>query len=267
MTPEETSLHHNEYDDAFVARLELLWGEGFLSPGGAEEVAKLLSGFDLTGKRVLDIGCGIGGVDLLLVGEHGAASVLGIDVEDPLLERARAKASEAGCEGRIDYLLVRPGPLPFEGASFDVVFSKDAMIHIPDKPALFADVWRVLRPRGAFIASDWLQSVEGRGSPEMTNLGEALGLTFNLATPEEMATAMEVAGFRDIVLRDRSPWYRALVQEEQTRIKGELRGRAIRAMGREKYENWVAARETLMTAADKGYLRPTHLRGTRGDGI
>ncbi len=77
MTTEETAQHHDEYDDAFVARLELLWGDGFLSPGGAEEVAKLLSGFDLTGKRVLDIGCGIGGVDLLLAGKHGAASVLG----------------------------------------------------------------------------------------------------------------------------------------------------------------------------------------------
>ncbi len=264
MTTEETAQHHDEYDDAFVARLELLWGDGFLSPGGAEEVAKLLSGFDLTGKRVLDIGCGIGGVDLLLAGKHGAASVLGVDVEEPLLKRARAKAAKAGFEGRIDYRLVRPGPLPFEEAAFDVVFSKDAMIHIPDKPALFAEVQRVLRPRGAFIASDWLQSVEGRGSSEMTNLGEALGLTFNLATPEEMAAAMETAGFRDIVLRDRNAWYSALVQEEQTRIKGELRERAIQAMGREKYENWVVARETLMTAAGKGYLRPTHLRGTRG---
>jgi SAM-dependent methyltransferase len=264
MTTEETAEHHDEYDDTRVARLELLWGEGFLSPGGAEEVAKLLSGFDLTGKRVLDIGCGLGGVDILLAREHGAASVLGVDVEEPLLQRARAKAVKAGLEGRIDYRLVRPGPLPLEEAAFDVVFSKDALIHIPDKPALFAEVLRVLRPGGAFLASDWLQSAEGRESLEMTNLGEGLGLTFNLATPEEMAAAMDAAGFRDIELRDRNTWYSALVQEEQTRITGELRESIIEAMGREEYENWVVARETLMIATGKGYLRPTHLRGARG---
>ena len=263
MTTEETAEHHDEYDDSRVARLELLWGEGFLSPGGAEEVAKILSGFDLTGKRVLDIGCGLGGVDLLLTREHGAASVLGVDVEGPLLQRARAKAAKAGLEGRIDYQLVRPGPLPLEEAAFDVVFSKDAMIHIPDKPALFAEILRVLSPGGVFLASDWLQSAEGRGSLEMTKLGEGFGLTFNLATPEEMAAAMEEAGFRNIEIRDRNTWYSTLVQEEQIRITGELRESIVEAMGREDYENWVVARETLMTAATKGYLRPTHLSGTR----
>ena len=69
MSMEETTEHDNEYDDAFVARLELLWGEGFLSPGGAQEVAELLSGFDLKSKRVLDIGCGIGG-GLILIADH-----------------------------------------------------------------------------------------------------------------------------------------------------------------------------------------------------
>ena len=188
--------HRDEYDDAFVARLELLWGEGFLSPGGAEEVAELLGGFDLAGKAVLDIGCGIGGVDVVLARDHGAGSVLGIDVEAPLLTRARALAERLGLDDRIETRLVRPGPLPLADGAFDVVVSKDAMIHIPDKPALFAEVRRVLRPGGGFIASDWLQSAEGRGSPEMTSLGAALGLSFNLATPEEMAAAMAAAGFR-----------------------------------------------------------------------
>jgi SAM-dependent methyltransferase len=264
MTTEETAEHQDEYDDSRVARLELLWGDGFLSPGGGEEVAKILSGFDLSGKRVLDIGCGLGGVDLLLVREHGAASVLGIDVEGPLLQRASAKAAKAGLDGRIDYQLVRPGPLPLEEAAFDVVFSKDAMIHIPDKPALFAEVLRVLRPGGVFLASDWLQSVEGRGSLEMTKLGEGLGLTFNLATPDEMVVAMEDAGFRNVEIRDRNTWYSALVQEEQSRITGQLRESIVEAMGREDYENWVVGRENVVIATGKGYLRPTHLQGTRG---
>jgi ubiquinone/menaquinone biosynthesis C-methylase UbiE len=38
-------------------------------------------------------------------------------------------------------------PLPFAAASFDVVFSKDSMVQIPDKPSIYAEVLRVLRPR------------------------------------------------------------------------------------------------------------------------
>ena len=56
-----------EYDDTLVAMLEMIWGEGFLSPGGAEEVALLLEGEYISGKKVIDIGCGIGGIDVLLV--------------------------------------------------------------------------------------------------------------------------------------------------------------------------------------------------------
>ena len=80
--------NENEYDDQFVARLELIYGKGFLSPGGAEEINALLKGHNVIGQEVLDIGCGTGGADVLLVEEHGVSKVVGIDVEQPLLDRA-----------------------------------------------------------------------------------------------------------------------------------------------------------------------------------
>src|SRR5512142_2543171 len=120
-----------EYGMALVAGLELIWGEGFLSPGGPEEVAETLVGRDIAGAEVLDIGCGIGGIDLLLADRFGAARVIGIDVEEPNLQLARRRAAEKGLADRLSYRLVeaKPGPLPFPAASFDVVFSKDAIIH------------------------------------------------------------------------------------------------------------------------------------------
>ena len=52
--------HENEYGDAMVAMCELVWGEGFMAPGGEGNVAKMVEGIDLEGRRVLDIGCGLG---------------------------------------------------------------------------------------------------------------------------------------------------------------------------------------------------------------
>ena len=74
-----------QYSRAFTDALQFMWGEGFLSPGGPEEVDDMLQGHDISGKRVLDIGSGLGGVDLLLVTRHGAAEVVGIDVDDQLI--------------------------------------------------------------------------------------------------------------------------------------------------------------------------------------
>src|ERR1700722_20773370 len=60
-----------EYDSAMQTLLQLIWGEGFLSPGGAEEVAYLLEGSDIRGCKVLDIGAGLGAIEQLLLRQHG----------------------------------------------------------------------------------------------------------------------------------------------------------------------------------------------------
>jgi len=46
--------HESEYDDALVTLLELIWGEGFMAPGGEGNVVKMVAGLELTGRRVLD---------------------------------------------------------------------------------------------------------------------------------------------------------------------------------------------------------------------
>ena len=84
-----------EYGDAMTDMLELIWGVGFMTPGGENNVNNMIEGIDLDGKRVLDIGCGIGGPAFLLASKHGAR-VVGIDIEQPLIEKATRRAEELG---------------------------------------------------------------------------------------------------------------------------------------------------------------------------
>ena len=97
-----------EYDSAMQTLLQLIWGEGFLSPGGADEVAYLLEGSDIRGCKVLDIGAGLGVIDQLLVTRHGARSVLGIDVDPVLLKQMDARIAHAQLADRIKSLCVTP---------------------------------------------------------------------------------------------------------------------------------------------------------------
>ena len=251
-----------QYGDEFIDRLHLIWGPGFLSPGGPEEVAGIVRGIDLTGSRVLDIGCGTGGPAIVLARDMGA-QVVSIDIEPQLLDRARRLAAEAGVAERIEFKLVEPGPLPFGPEDFDAVFSKDALIHISDKQALYTDILRVLKPGGRFAASDWLKGQNADSDPAFQKFLAAVKLNFAMATASETAEAMRKAGFEDVETTDRNAWYAALAAEEVEAIEGPLREDIIRVSSREIYESWLGVRRRLAQAAHSGGLRPTHVRGRR----
>ena len=151
---EET--HDDEYDPKLLAVLELIWGEGFLSPGGPAAVDEIVQGLDLAGKLVIDIGSGLGGVDMHLARKHGAR-VIGMEIEAPLVEIAKAAVAAAGLSDRIELRHCAPGPLALADRSVDVVFSKDSLIHEEDKVGAFAEYFRVLEPGGWLAMSDWMR--------------------------------------------------------------------------------------------------------------
>jgi ubiquinone/menaquinone biosynthesis C-methylase UbiE len=247
------------YSEAMITMLEAIWGEGFLSPGGADEVARIVGAHNLAGASVLDIGCGAGGIDVALVQNHSAGFVLGIDVEDPVLERARALVAKHGLEERIGLVKVAPGSLPFPHAMFDVVFSKDSIVHIPDKHALMRDVFRVLKPGGWFIASDWLVNSEPM-SPMMRDYIAAESLDFGMATPQRYLEAMQAAGFEKCETISRNAWYRNQARVELERLEGQEGQKAAKIVGRAFVEKNVALWRRMIAVLDTGEHCPTHLR-------
>jgi len=257
----ETADAEPEYDDTAIRFLEALWGDGYLSPGGPNEVDRVVEGLSLKGKTVLDIGCGAGGITLHLVERHGAAHATGFDVEKPVIETARRKAAMRGLGERVSFVQAPPGPLPFIDASFDVVFSKDALLHVPDKDALFAEIFRVLKPGGVFAASNWMIAHDGEPSPDMKAYVAAEGLSFAMASPARYAQAMRRAGFADVAVRDRNPWYREVARDELARLKGELYGPVAAAVGAAYVDKNIRTWEAMQKVLDSGEHRPTHLRG------
>jgi phosphoethanolamine N-methyltransferase len=250
-----------------MAFLQLIWGDGFLSPGGFEEIERVLQGVRLDGARVLDIGCGLGGIDRLIAERCPVAEVVGIDVEDALIEEARRKnANTPGGKDvadRVTFELVEPGPLPFPDASFDVVFSKDSILHIPDKDAFAADAYRLLKPGGVLAVSDWLTGKEGEPTPEMHAYLDAEGLGFVMATADRYRQALEKAGFVDIETTDRNAWYRDLALKEQADLNGRLRPMAIEMTDEAFIESQLEVWRTMQVVLDSGELRPTHIRARK----
>ena len=91
------------YNTQVIGFLEEIWGDGFLSPGGPDEVARVITGVDIADKFVLDIGSGSGACAVLLVCEHDAARVIGVDVENPVCEAANRRAKLAALKTGLRY--------------------------------------------------------------------------------------------------------------------------------------------------------------------
>jgi phosphoethanolamine N-methyltransferase len=249
------------YTDDFINRLHLVWGPGFLSPGGAQEVAEIVRGLDLKDAFVLDIGCGTGGPAIVLARNMGARLVC-IDVEPQLIVQARRFAHEAGVGDRIDFRSVEPGQLQFGAGTFDVVFSKDSLIHIPDKKALYVDILRVLKPGGVFAASDWLSGDDAEDAVFQKFL-KLTHLSFAMASADETTRIMRDVGFANVKTVDRNAGYADISAQEVQEIEGPLRQRIIEVSDLETYESWLLVRRQLAAATRSGGLRPTHLRGVR----
>ena len=257
-----TSDENHQYTDEFIAKLEVTFGRGFLSPGGKEEVAKILEGIDISGKDVLDIGVGIGGPANLLVSDHGASKVIGIDVEKGLLEKAQATISANHLEKQIELQLVSPGPLPFDNDTFDIVFSKDSIIHIPDKEALFREVYRVLRPGGWVVMSDWYCS-DQPFTEEMSRWVEATGLSFAMTPIQKDGSLLAEIGFSDTAILDRNNWFADFSKRLVEYMRGEGYDNMVEILGQVDADDVLSRARARALISAQGQLRPGHIRGRK----
>jgi arsenite methyltransferase len=104
--------------------------------------------------RVLDLGSGAGTDSLVaaqMVGPGG--QVTGIDMTPEMLAKARAAAAEMGATN-VEFVEAEAERLPFADATFDVVISNGVIDLIPDKDAVFAELFRVLAPGGRIQIAD-----------------------------------------------------------------------------------------------------------------
>jgi SAM-dependent methyltransferase len=106
--------------------------------------------------RVLEIGCGSGGY-ALQIAETVGCSLVGVDINESGIRNANNLARVRNLSGHVSFERCDVSQkLPFPNAVFDAAFANDVMCHIPGRPALLQEVFRILKPHARFVFSDAL---------------------------------------------------------------------------------------------------------------
>ncbi len=157
------------------------------------------------GETVLDIGSGAG-IDCLIAARAvgPAGRVIGLDMTDAMIEKARENARAAGA-GNVEFRHGDAEAMPVEDASVDWVVSNCVINLAPDKPAVFREVARVLRPGGRVAISDIVLADDFPELPAAIkhNLELYVGCVAGAVPESTYLAAMRAAGLEDAVVTAR----------------------------------------------------------------
>jgi sarcosine/dimethylglycine N-methyltransferase len=171
-----------------LAEIDHIHGGGFPNTAEHAELVKLAPDM-----AVLDIGCGIGGPARYFANAFGCR-VTGIDLTEEFVNVAAMLTERCGLGDRVDFKCANAVDLPFDGASFDVVWCLNVTMNIEDRTGFYAEVRRVLKPGGYFALSELGQ---GAGGNPYYPLPWARDPSYSfLVTPDELRSGLETAGFR-----------------------------------------------------------------------
>ncbi|KAL4421015.1 hypothetical protein ABPG77_008852 [Micractinium sp. CCAP 211/92] len=204
-------LDSRQYHSRGIQRYERVFGDGFVSPGGLEthkDVCRLLN--LQPDEQVLDVGCGLCGGAHYMARTFGCY-VYGIDLSVNMILTALERAAAAGNGDKVSFEVSDASKRDFPEASFDVVISRDTILHISDKAGLFKRLFNVLRPGGRLLITDYCKA-DGPPSDDFAKYIQERD--YYLVTQQEYAQLLQEAGFDGVAALDRTDQFKATLQRE-----------------------------------------------------
>ncbi|QIM65379.1 class I SAM-dependent methyltransferase [Frederiksenia canicola] len=179
----------------FLARL----GKTRLRPGGKLATDWLIANGDFRqDKKVLEVACNMGTTAIEIAKQFGC-EVIGIDLDEEALEKARQNIAENKMEDLVQVQRANATKLPFEDNSFDIVINEAmlTMLPIEAKEKAIREYLRVLKPNGFLLTHDVLLNTED-SEQILADLRDAINITVTPLTKENWKTLFLDCGFRNV---------------------------------------------------------------------
>eukprot|EP00546_Thalassionema_frauenfeldii_P000622 CAMPEP_0178936130 /NCGR_PEP_ID=MMETSP0786-20121207/24996_1 /TAXON_ID=186022 /ORGANISM="Thalassionema frauenfeldii, Strain CCMP 1798" /LENGTH=332 /DNA_ID=CAMNT_0020614487 /DNA_START=79 /DNA_END=1077 /DNA_ORIENTATION=- len=215
---------------------EEVWGEhmhhGYYIPEDRTDhqqaqvdlIDEVLKWADVTSaKKVVDVGCGIGGSSRHIVRKFAGSSAEGITLSPYQANRGNELAKEQGLEASANFQVADALEMPFDDNSFDLVWSLESGEHMPDKPQFVNELFRVATPGGRIIIVTWCHRDLEQGETSLTKkeikLLNAINRAYYLpqwCSVQDYVDLLEQQGATDIKREDWSyiiaPFWKAVIR-------------------------------------------------------
>jgi ubiquinone/menaquinone biosynthesis C-methylase UbiE len=145
-----------------------------------------------SGLSVLDVGCGVGGGACFIASRYGH-HVVGASNSRPGLEEASRFAQARGVDRLVRFEFGEMQQLPFPSASFDAVWSCEAIHNVADKTPVVREIARVLKPGGTAVLGDLFRLDPAPHAGDAERLQQ---FSFHLSTADDLIALMQASGIR-----------------------------------------------------------------------
>jgi phosphoethanolamine N-methyltransferase len=204
--------NQGQYTRAGILRYEKVFGRGYVSTGGpgtTDILCERLGDSLKPGVRILDVGSGIGGAMFHLAKVYGAI-VTGVDLAPEMIKLAEERATELEAPSTVTSILGDVLDHDFAGR-FGIVWSRDALMHIPDKARLFTRLLDLTEPGGRLVITDYARGL-GEGTAEFQAYVASTG--YHLVDPATYGKFLETAGYVDVRVEDATERFVEILERE-----------------------------------------------------
>jgi len=191
-------LDQNQYTRKGILRYEKIFGRTYVSVGGETTTSDFVEMLDLKpGMKVLDIGCGTGGSAFYMARNYGV-DVHGIDLSTNMIGIAQdyREEMEPSVKHRVQFYIEDAMTMGYPDNFYDVIYSRDTILHITEKQKLFEKFLKCLKPGGKLMISDYCRG--NVGSHSQAFLDYVKSRDYDLHTVTQYGNILEKAGFTNV---------------------------------------------------------------------
>jgi ubiquinone/menaquinone biosynthesis C-methylase UbiE len=234
-----------------------IWSPGFVVPGGAKYVEKLVSGCSLTAaETMLEIGIGMGGGTRTIIGKFGNY-VTAYERDKALAEAARQHAITYDFDDKLEVFNAPVEELKLKSGYFRAALLRDILFTVQDKKSVLAQVSQSLKSGDSYlIATDFLFNADN-DSPELNAWKDAEERPVYPWTEGELTKCLVSVGFTPRIIEDESDEYRAMVVESWSEYLKSIRDKEVgEAAGKQmahEGEFWARRVAAIETGALRYY--------------
>lgn len=240
-----------QYTRNGVLRYEKIFGSGFISTGGSTSTTSFYNDFESKNllkpkQTVLDVGCGIGGGDFLMAEKFGV-DILAMDLSANVIGIAWERAKDHP-NLNVEFELGDIKKQQYPNNTFDFIYSRDTLLHIDDKEALFAKFKDWLKPGGKIFITDYCCGPK----PWSDNYAAYVAQRgYNLKTVEEYGKIFTDLGFVNVEATNVTDFFVEMLKTEVTRLE-EMKEKFVEEFSQKDYDDLMTGWNDKLVRCDAG---------------